>query len=158
VTVGDAIELGDVIWNGEKFEASIAFPGLPEYVRTARRYVGRVLRDGHPCAELAVQLVSELVTNSLMHSDSAGPEGIIGVTVSGTLTSATIEVTDAGGTKVPQLRPSGDLDSECGRGLQLVAALADEWGFQEDEAGRLTWFTTTAAANRTARTGLARGR
>jgi anti-sigma regulatory factor (Ser/Thr protein kinase) len=136
---------GDVIWKGERFETSIAFPGLPEYVRTARGYVGRVLRDGHPCAELAVQLVSELVTNSVIHSDSAGPEGIIAVTVSGTLTSATIKVTDAGGKMVPQLRPSGDLDSECGRGLQLVAALADEWGFQENATGRVTWFTTTAA-------------
>lgn len=150
VTIGGAVELGGVIWNGERFEASMAFPSLPEYVRTARGYVGRVLRDGHPCADLAVQLVSEVVTNSLIHSDSAGPEGIIGVTLSGTLTSATIEVTDAGGKMLPQLRPNGDLDSEGGRGLQLVAALADEWGFRENAAGRVTWFTTTAAAGRTA--------
>jgi hypothetical protein len=36
VTIGGAVELGGVIWNGERFEASMAFPGLPEYVRTAR--------------------------------------------------------------------------------------------------------------------------
>jgi hypothetical protein len=89
LTPRGAIELGDVIWRGERFEANVAFPGLPKHVRTARKFVSLVLDQGHPCGELSVQLVSELVTNSIRHSDSAGPEGTIGVTVSGTLTSVT---------------------------------------------------------------------
>jgi anti-sigma regulatory factor (Ser/Thr protein kinase) len=146
VTDRGAVELGDVIWRGERFEASVAFPGLPEHVRTARKFTSGVLGDRHPCAELSVQLVSELVANSVQHSDSAGPEGAIGVTVSGTLTNVTVEVADAGGVQVPQVRPGEDLDAESGRGLQLVAALASEWGFQENAAGRVTWFTISDAA------------
>lgn len=153
VTARGAVELGDVIWRGERFEASVALPGLPEHVRAARKFVGRVLDRGHPCGELAVQLVSELVTNSVQHSDSADPEGVIGVTVSGTLTSVTVEVADAGGAQAPQVRPAGDLDAEGGRGLQMVAALASEWGIRENAAGRVTWFTISDAAGRTGRTG-----
>jgi anti-sigma regulatory factor (Ser/Thr protein kinase) len=108
-----------------------------------------VLGQGHLCGELAVQLVSELVTNSIRHSDSSGPEGTIGVTVSGTLTSVTVEVADVGGAQAPQVRPDEDLDAEGGRGLQLVATLASEWGFQENAAGRVTWFTISDAAGRT---------
>jgi anti-sigma regulatory factor (Ser/Thr protein kinase) len=146
VTVGGAVELGDVIWNGERFEASIAFPGLPEHVRTARKFTGSLLGQGHPCVELAVQLVSELVANSVQHSESAGPEGAIGVIASGTLTSVTVEVADAGSVQMPHVRSSEDLDAEGGRGLQLVAALASEWGFRENAAGRVTWFTISDAA------------
>ncbi len=144
VTAGGAVEFGDIAWRDARCEASIAFPGLPEHVKTARTFVGRVLGQGHPCGELAVQLASELVTNSVQHSDSAGPEGTIGVTVSGTLTSVTVEVADAGGATVPQVHPGEDLDEEGGRGLQLVAALADEWDSQENAAGRVTWYTVTA--------------
>jgi anti-sigma regulatory factor (Ser/Thr protein kinase) len=150
VTARGAVELGDDIWRGERFEASIVFPGLPEHVRTARKFVSRVLDQSYPCRELAVQLVSELVTNSVQHSDSAGPEGAIGVTVSGTMTDVTVEVADAGGEQAPQVRPGEDLDAEGGRGLQLVAALASEWGFQENAAGRVAWFTISGAAGRTA--------
>jgi len=124
-----------------------------ELVAAARKFVGRVLDRGHPCGEPAVQLVSELVTNSVQHSDSADPEGVIGVTVSGTLTSVTVEVADAGGAQAPQVRPAEDLDAEGGRGLQMVAALASEWGIRENAAGRVTWFTSSDAAGRTGRTG-----
>src|SRR5437764_9406157 len=57
VTARGAVGLGDVIWRGERFVAGLAFPGLPEHVRTARKFTGWVLGDRHPCAELAVQLV-----------------------------------------------------------------------------------------------------
>jgi anti-sigma regulatory factor (Ser/Thr protein kinase) len=146
VTARGPVEFDDAFWCGARFEASIVFPGLPEHVRTAREFASRVLDHGHPHWELAVQLVSELVTNSVQHSDSAGPEGAIGVTVSGTLTSVTVEVADAGGVMVPQVQPGEDLDTEGGRGLQLVAALAGEWGFRENAAGRVTWFTISGAA------------
>ena len=73
VTARGPVELGDIIsLDGERFEASVTFPGLPEHVRTARKFTGWVLGDRHPCAGLAVQL---MVTNSVQHSDSAGPEG-----------------------------------------------------------------------------------
>jgi hypothetical protein len=32
LTAREAVELGDVIWRGERFEANVAFPGLPEHV------------------------------------------------------------------------------------------------------------------------------
>ena len=37
----------------------------------ARAFVGGVLGAGHPCVDVAVLLVSELVTNSVLHSGPA---------------------------------------------------------------------------------------
>jgi len=136
---GGPVELGEVTRNGDRFEAGIVFPGLAEHVRTAREFIGRVL-DGHPCADVAVQLASELVTNSVRYSESAGPEGTIGVTVSGSSNRVKVEVADAGGETVPELRETGDLQDEGGRGLRLVAAMSDHWGYQLREEGCVTWF------------------
>jgi anti-sigma regulatory factor (Ser/Thr protein kinase) len=142
---GGPVELGEVTRNGDWFEAGIVFPGLPEHVRTARAFTGRVL-DGHPCANVAVQLVSELTANSVIHSDSSGPEGTIGVTVSGTSGRVKVEVADAGGKTVPELNPAGDLQDENGRGLRLVAAMSDYWGHQLRADGCVTWFLVKAGS------------
>ncbi len=146
VTAAAAIQLGDVTRDGDRFHASMMFPGLPEHVRTARRFADRVLGHGHPCEELARLLTSELVTNSVMHSRSRGPEGTVGVTVSGTPDSVLVEVADAGAGTVPQVRAGEDPDDEGGRGLRLVAEMADEWGCRQNGAGCVTWFSVKAGS------------
>jgi len=145
---GGPVDLGGVTRNGDRFEAGIVFPGLAEHVRTAREFIGRVL-DGHPCADVAVQLASELVTNSVRYSESAGPEGTIGVTVSGSSNRVKVEVADAGGETMPELRETGDLQDEGGRGLRLVTAMSDHWGYQLRKDGCVTWFLLSASTSTT---------
>ncbi len=48
-----------------------------------------------------------------------------------------IEVTDARGERVPEVRHPGD-EEETGRGLQLVEALAARWGVTPGPAPRKT--------------------
>lgn len=60
---------------------SVTIPAVPEQVRVARAFVARVLGECHPHADVALLLASELVTNSVRHSGSAVPGGLVTVTV-----------------------------------------------------------------------------
>nr|MDQ2815124.1 ATP-binding protein [Actinomycetota bacterium] len=64
-----------------KVPESVTIPALPEQVRVARAFVAGVLGRSHPHADLALLLASELVTNSVRHSGSAAPGGLVMVTV-----------------------------------------------------------------------------
>ena len=75
---------------------------------------------------------SELVPNSVRHSGSAVPGGVVTVTVAADGESVWVEVTDRCGDGVPIL-PSAvpaDGDAEESRGLWLVDALSERWGYQ----------------------------
>src|ERR1039458_2891269 len=61
-------------------QASLRVPGPRGQVHAARVFTGTTLGDDHPCAAVAVLLVSELVTNSVLHSDSRLPGGTVSVT------------------------------------------------------------------------------
>jgi len=83
-------------------------------------------------ASIATLLVSELVTNSLLHASGA-------VTLRATCDRRRLhaDVRDQGG-GTPAAR---DPDTS-GRGLRIVDALASRWGSvpRFDNAGRATWF------------------
>lgn len=89
-------------------------------VRVARVFTRAALSDRNPCAAVAVLLASELVTDSMLHSDSRRPGGTITITVTGTPDGARIEVRDAGGASVPVLKGTDDTLAEGGRGQRLV--------------------------------------
>ncbi|MCZ4102951.1 ATP-binding protein [Streptomyces sp. So13.3] len=78
-------------------------------------------------------LVSELVTNALRYGEGGEIEFRLVITLQGLL----LAVNDGSALR-PQLRVVGD-SSETGRGLFLVAALADDWGVSAD--GTTTWCT-----------------
>jgi anti-sigma regulatory factor (Ser/Thr protein kinase) len=124
----------------------LAIPGQPEHVQAARAFTGLVL-GMHAIDDegVAALLVSELVTNSLSHSDSGKPGRTITVTVSVGPEMILAEVADDGGNaesalseRIPRERP-GD-DSEHGRGLLLVDELADAWGYFGGAGGLVAWF------------------
>jgi anti-sigma regulatory factor (Ser/Thr protein kinase) len=126
--------------------STLALPGHPEHVRAARTFTALVLavhsRDDDGTAGL---LVSELVTNSLLHSDSAKPGGIITVTVAISPGETLIQVTDEGSPTEPTVRPSADPDSaEDGRGLHLVRELSAGWGHHRQGDRLVTWFELDA--------------
>ncbi len=124
-------------------------PGVPESAMVARRLTRQLLGDRHPAADTAMLLVSELVTNSVTHSQSRRPGGTVTLAVCAGSTSVLIQVRDDGGPSEPRLssaeatlegrgggRDSGD---EHGYGLLLVDALAETWGTIAAPAGRVTW-------------------
>ncbi|MFF2852455.1 ATP-binding protein [Streptomyces sp. NPDC058001] len=81
-------------------------------------------------------VVSELVTNSVEHG-----HGTVVLRMRHTGSRLRIEVTDEN--PAPAQLQDADDEGVCGRGLFLVASLADAWGVSDD--GRTTWAAFTLA-------------
>ena len=99
-------------------------------VAEARRAVGQ-FEPGLPAPvlESARLLVTELVTNSILHGISGGV-GWIDVVIEQRARCLRIEVLDSASTGTrPVLRPV-DPSSTSGWGLQLVDRLAADWGIE----------------------------
>lgn len=124
--------------------------GLPA-LRTSARSARDTVRDrlrawkvpGDTCCD-AVLLVSELITNAVLHTDSG--HVLCGLTLTGDERRLRIELHDEGRTPV---RPSGHLagpDEESGRGLLLVRQLADRWGSARSARaeGKVVWVELAA--------------
>jgi serine/threonine-protein kinase RsbW len=84
-------------------------------------------------------LTSELVTNSIEHSDSRLPGGTVSVTLQVGVDRVRVEVADGGGASVPTLR-CDDVQAEAGRGLRLVDACSLAWSYYRSTVGTVTWF------------------
>ena len=90
-------------------------------------------------------LVSELVTNSVIHG-GAGPADTVLLQVGRPDETIRVEVCDEGRSWAEQIR-STSLDSDQppgGWGLMLVNALADRWGVDQGEH-TCVWFELEAA-------------
>jgi anti-sigma regulatory factor (Ser/Thr protein kinase) len=118
---------------------SLDLPGTTGAPARARHYLRAVLDPGLHAVEDVTLLVSELVTNAVVHTAS-GNGGTIRVNVMEYPDGGIfVEVVDGGGHTCPTVRQSDDLDLN-GRGLMLVDTLAANWGHQrEGEIGK-TWF------------------
>src|SRR5579875_361157 len=103
----------------------------PEAVREARRWVGNQLA-GSPLRDDALLIVSELVTNAVLHGSGTV---LLGFERSGD--SLRIEVRDRG-SQVPRRKHYG-LQAATGRGLELVESLARAWGVDEERNGKTVW-------------------
>jgi anti-sigma regulatory factor (Ser/Thr protein kinase) len=117
-------------------ELSTVFPSVAPSASSARRFVAAALRRWgctHDFIELVLLLTSELVTNAYRH---AGTETRVSVRLDGDC--ARVEVRDIGRGE-PELRPL-DTDRVDGRGLQIVDALADRWGYRSNSGGTAVWF------------------
>ncbi|MEU2610777.1 ATP-binding protein [Micromonospora sp. NPDC007271] len=111
--------------------------------RLARHRLADELADVVPPALLAdlVAVLAELVGNAVRHADPL-PGGVVRVAwrlrpVAGGQ-SVQLRVTDGGSLSGPLLRPSTP-DSIDGRGLHIVAGLADRWGVERDGLGQSVW-------------------
>ncbi|MEV7011353.1 ATP-binding protein [Streptosporangium sp. NPDC051022] len=127
----------------------VDLPGVKQSVSAARRYVAGLLTDaGHVDVEDAVLLVSEVVTNAVVHTSSGRPGGVVTVEITHQgPDSVCIEVIDDGSPSVPKPRhpDEGDL-TPGGRGLWLVDAIATKWGVRPVEQGRVAvWMEITTA-------------
>jgi len=120
--------------------STVTLKGVPESVSVARSRVRELLGEGHPASDDVVLLVSEVVTNSVLHSGSGGG-GVVAMTVAVGSAAVLVEVCDAGsGASVPHVR--NEPEAESGRGMFLVDLLADDWGVQDDvpKGSRILWF------------------
>lgn len=110
---------------------SRCFAARPDQVGEARAFFRRVL-EGWPLMDEAVLICSELSANAVVHSGSAGPGGWFVVRAEVREHDYLwIEVEDQGG---PWTGRQGS--EPGGRGLPIVAAIADYWDVRGDEAGR----------------------
>lgn len=124
--------------------------------RTLLRQQASSWRVPEDTAETAVLLLSELMTNACRHGHAPpGREISARCVLSGS--TLRVEVSDAG-SGLPRLRHASP-DDESGRGLALVAALAETWGSgpRPYGIGKTVWFelTVRAAQSETAAAGIA---
>jgi len=107
----------------------------PVAASRARRFVLDVLhqRGAESLSEVAELLVSELVTNALLHARSA-----MTVRVSEDPKRVRVEVTDA--SPVVPHRSGYGAEATTGRGLELVDALSSRWGAALRAPGKVVWF------------------
>jgi serine/threonine-protein kinase RsbW len=107
------------------------FPGRPDEVSQARALLGRVLA-GCPMFDDLVLISSELAANAVQHSNSARPGGEFTVRVEAREGHYVwIEVEDQGGRWAGASR-----SDQRGRGLAIVAQLADYWDVRGDDTAR----------------------
>lgn len=122
--------------------ATLRLPPFPEASRRARAFITDFCRaSGLPAdvCETAALLVSELVTNAVIHGRTA----------------ATIEVHPPGDTlrvavrdddpNLPAVGESPPLSAEGGRGMVIVSHLASRWGVEPSNGGKAVWFELAVA-------------
>ncbi|GAA2087281.1 ATP-binding protein [Actinomadura alba] len=108
--------------------AATAVPAARAYVRVTLETWGV-----HGLADNAETVVSELVTNAVRHARDT-------VTLTCSRPAAgrfVLEVWDPSA-DLPEMGVAGPLDVH-GRGLVIVAALADEWGAHHVDDGKVVW-------------------
>ncbi|MDK0521333.1 ATP-binding protein [Streptomyces sp. ML-6] len=113
----------------------------PAEVGRARRWarsrlIGSGIRDDEPLAETLILLISELVTNAVVHTGCPAVLRMLFGSAGGSGT-VRVEVADAS-CRPPQQRHAEGEDTN-GRGLELVDGLADRWGWQPEGAGKRIW-------------------
>ena len=117
-------------------------------VRAARDFTVTTLhRWGavEPSGDIEV-VVSELVTNALRHAlpgyGGARPRRTIRVGLLQLKPCLLCAVADPS-TAAPVIRPPGPL-GETGRGLHIICALSDRWGYATTDTGKVVWAMFTA--------------
>ena len=121
----------------------LCVPPNEDEVRTVRHWLYGLLGDGHAAmADEAAVGASELVTNSIKHSDTrarGGEISIAALSVDGK--RLRIEVTDGGASRSKPVLREVDTDAQGGRGLLIIADISGgRWGVEADDAGQMVWF------------------
>jgi anti-sigma regulatory factor (Ser/Thr protein kinase) len=127
----------------------VVVPHRPEGARRARHRLSAALTGRLPGVDLTdvVAVAGELVGNAVRHAAPL-PGGVVRVAWRLTrMGGVEIRVTDGGAGTRPTER-SADAESPDGRGLTIVAALADAWGVERDGLGQCVWARLPAPATR----------
>ncbi len=120
------------------------FPNEAASVSAARRYTLDAVDDLEPqLADAVAVMVSELAANAVRHSGTH-----FTVTIDRSAELIRVAVTDRGAGS-PVVRTPEPIEPS-GRGLQIVEALAVDWGVvpNSDPPGKTVWFTVAAPPER----------
>jgi len=117
-------------------DARLTLRPEPTSVGVARRFFreNSCPRQDADQVDVALLLVSELVTNAIRH----GSPPITLKLTCGSQHVVEVRVTDAG----PELPVPGepDIEDDHGRGLAITAVLSDDWGAEPHDEGKTVWF------------------
>ncbi|WP_375136544.1 ATP-binding protein [Streptomyces sp. MA5143a] len=115
----------------------------PAEVGRARRWArsrlaGSGIGDDEPLGETLILLVSELVTNAVVHT---GRPAVLRLLLSGLRdgSAGTVRLEVADTSACPPAPRCADGDETGGRGLALVEGLADRWGWSHEGIGKRIW-------------------
>jgi anti-sigma regulatory factor (Ser/Thr protein kinase) len=139
--VSTATELSDQIHG---WQYALELPHQLAAVRVARAATRAAVREADCTAltEAAALITTELVTNALRYTSPGAMAQVGRTTIQLRLTwdGATLEVAVSDpDPALPHTRTPG-AESESGRGLLLVDAYADEWGYVPTPgSGKLVW-------------------
>ena len=135
--------------------SSMAVPHGPAGVGQARHRMREQLRSNgvsDTVVDDAVLILSELLSNACRHGRPLGQHSEVG---DGDIRAAwrvdrrgdlTVEVTDGGGpTRPAPATPS--VTARGGRGLNIISALAQEWGVRDDAVGEVTVWALVSAGH-----------
>jgi anti-sigma regulatory factor (Ser/Thr protein kinase) len=115
---------------------------LPGAVACARLHARQVLWEWglSAIAEDAELLVSELITNAIQASPSAGPIPPVGLWLSSDRSRLLILVQDTS-RYPPEPADGAGHDDERGRGLLIIEAISAKWGWdaEEDSSSKAVW-------------------
>ncbi|MGW1491640.1 ATP-binding protein [Streptomyces sp. NPDC002402] len=114
--------------------------------RLARLLAAQELRTwGLPpqAVERAEHIVAELAANAALHGQVRGRDFRLSLALDPATGTLRIGVTDARGDQLPARPTESGAAEESGRGLLLVAALADRWGTEPyPPGGKTVWAET----------------
>ncbi|WP_250301221.1 ATP-binding protein [Streptomyces sp. NBC_01387] len=113
----------------------------PAEVGRARRWarsrlVGCGIKVDEPLAETLILLISELVTNAVVHT---GCPAVLRMLFGPADDAGTVRVEVADTSACPPRPRHAEGEDTNGRGLELVDGLADRWGWQAEGRGKSIW-------------------
>lgn len=115
----------------------------PAEVGRARRWArsrlaGSGIAADEPVAETLILLISELVTNAVVHT---GCPAVLRMLLPGVPADepGTVRVEVADRSARPPRPRHAEGDDTNGRGLELVDGLADRWGWRHEGTGKSIW-------------------
>uniref|UniRef100_A0AAU3GUI8 ATP-binding protein n=1 Tax=Streptomyces sp. NBC_01401 TaxID=2903854 RepID=A0AAU3GUI8_9ACTN len=135
--------------------SSMAVPHGPAGVGQARHRMREQLRSNgvsDTVVDDAVLILSELLSNACRHGRPLGQHPETG---DGDIRAAwrvdrrgdlTVEVTDGGGPTRP-VPATPSVTARGGRGLNIISALAQEWGVRDDAVGEVTVWALVSAGH-----------
>ena len=106
----------------------------------ARRHVRTCLMDWEleSLVDPVLLLTSEVVTNALLHTGTR-------LTVLVERSGAGVQVAVEDGSSVPPVQRRHSTTASTGRGVQLLEAIAETWGWRPTAAGKIVWFRVLSA-------------
>jgi anti-sigma regulatory factor (Ser/Thr protein kinase) len=110
--------------------------------RQARAFVATVLKAWGlaDLVERTELLTSEVITNAIVHAHSP-----VRLVVEAQSSSVVVEVKDAAAPTQFVVEGEEVADADRGRGMVLVDALSDRWGWWKEDGGKVVWFAFLAA-------------